>query len=79
MLTVRLCGERDFGRRRRLFPYTFFYHCWVAGIYVLVSVDASLVPLTWANVDDAVGRFEQMNLNAQAQSVCSWMVMPNCS
>ncbi len=34
-----------------------------------VSVDASLVPLTLANVDDVVGRLEQLNLNTQAQSV----------
>ncbi len=27
----------------------------------------------------AAGRFEQLYLNAQAQSVCSWVVMPNCS
>jgi hypothetical protein len=42
-----------------------------AEICVLVSVDASLVPLTWANVDDAVGCCEQLNMNTQAQSVCS--------
>jgi hypothetical protein len=40
-----LCGERDFARRRRLSPYTFFYY--------------------------AVGYFEQLNLNAEAQSVCT--------
>ncbi len=32
-----------------------------------------LVPLTWANVDDVVGSFEQMNLNTQAQSVRLWL------
>ena len=26
-----------------------------------------------------VGCFEQLNLNMQAQSVCSWVLMPNCS
>ena len=34
-----------------------------------VSVDVALVPLTLANVDDVVGRLEQLNLNMQALSV----------
>jgi hypothetical protein len=28
MLAV-LCGEKNFKRRRQLFPYTFFYYCCV--------------------------------------------------
>jgi hypothetical protein len=38
---------------------------------VLVSVDASLVPLTCAMLMMLRGCFEQLNLNMQVQSVCS--------
>jgi hypothetical protein len=41
-----LCGKRNFARRRRLFPYTFFYQrCGLANC-VLVSVDVVLETLT---------------------------------
>ncbi len=64
MLTV-LYAEEISREESALSPYAFFFHCWVAGICVHVSVDASLVPLTWANVDDVAGSFEQLNLNTQ--------------
>ena len=41
----------------------------VAEVCVHVSVDCALVPLTWAMLMGSRGRFGQLNLNMEAQSV----------
>jgi len=72
MLTV-LCGERDFARRRQLFPYTFFYQCCVAFREKSCAEEEDEPVAQGSSSTNVAGCHEQLRLNTQAQSVCLWL------